>query len=236
MTSTNPGRKLVTAAAVIIAAIGLTTTGASAHVTIGDVEQTPGAYTVLTVSVPHGCDGSATTGVRIQMPEEIPAVTPTINPGWDVDVVMTDLDEPIEDDHGAQITERAAEVVYTTDTPLPDDRRDAFELSVQMPDLPGETLYFPTIQTCEDGETGWVEIPGDGVDAHDLDEPAPAVTLVPGDTDAVGADEVAAAPDRDTESADSDGSSNTLAIIALIVGLAGLGLGGAAFAAGRRNT
>ena len=31
----------------------------------------PGAYTVLTVSVPHGCDGSPTTKIAVQLPESI---------------------------------------------------------------------------------------------------------------------------------------------------------------------
>jgi hypothetical protein len=65
--------------------------------------------------------------------------------------------------HGEEITERATEVVYTAHAPLPDDLRDAFVLSLRIPeDTAGDTLYFPTVQTCEDGEHPWIEIPADG--------------------------------------------------------------------------
>ena len=53
-------------------AAGLLTLGlaapASAHVTVTPSDTAAGAYVVLTFSVPHGCDGSPTTGITIQMP------------------------------------------------------------------------------------------------------------------------------------------------------------------------
>ncbi len=45
-----------------------------------------GAFTILTMSVPHGCDGSPTTKVEIQIPESVLSVTPTRNPFYDVEV------------------------------------------------------------------------------------------------------------------------------------------------------
>ena len=121
-----------------------------------------------------------------------PAVTPTVNPNWDVEKVMEELDEPIEAGHGEQITERVAEVVYTAKTPLPDGYRDAFVLSLQVPEDPaGETLYFPTIQTCEEGETAWIEIPEAGQDSEELEVPAPSIEVVA--AAATAADDAAAA-------------------------------------------
>lgn len=218
---------------------------ASAHVTIAETEQVAGAYTVLTFGLPHGCSGSPTTEVRIQIPEEIPQVTPTINLGWDVEKVMEELDEPIEGGHGVELTERVAEVVYTAQTPLPEGFRDAFELSIQNPELPGQTLYFPTIQTCEEGEHAWVELPSDTVPAEELEEPAPRIELVTaegagdagdgGDEAAtVTGDEAAQSPIADAAD-DGSGSSNVLAVIALIVGVVGVALGGTALMASRRT-
>ena len=112
------------------------------------------------------------------MPESIPTVAPTMNAGWDVAKVMETLDAPIEGAHGEQITERVAEVVYTAKTPVPDGYRDTFVLSVTVPDTPGETIYFPTIQTCEAGETAWIEIPAEGQDHDDLEAPAPSVEMI----------------------------------------------------------
>ena len=215
---------------------------AAAHISIDEPIHVAGAYTVLTFSVPHGCEGSATTEVRIQMPESIPSVTPTVNPNWDVEEVMATLEEPIEVEHGEPLTERDAEVVYTAKTPLPDGLRDAFELSMQMPaDAAGQTLYFPVIQTCEQGETAWIEIPEAGQDAEELEAPAPSIQVVAADAapDAAAADASdAALADGATASAESDddgGSSNGLAIAALVAGIGGILLGGAAFLRGRTH-
>ena len=116
---------------------------ASAHVTISASTTAAGAFTVLTVSVPHGCDGSSTTEVAIQIPEQINAVTPTRNPLWEVDKQVEQLDPPVTDAHGNEITERVATVTYTATTPLPEGYRDAFELSLQLPDQEGETPGLP---------------------------------------------------------------------------------------------
>src|SRR5690349_3664379 len=93
-------------AATVAATVALTAGVAGAHVTIGDEDQVAGAYTVLTVSVPHGCEESPTTRIRIQMPEVIPTVTPTVNPNWDVEVVTESLAEPVDIGHGQTVSER----------------------------------------------------------------------------------------------------------------------------------
>nr|WP_083962317.1 YcnI family protein [Hoyosella altamirensis] len=202
-------------------------TTAAAHVTVSANTTEAGRYAVLTVGVPHGCDGSATTSVAIQIPEAFTSVTPTVNPNWDVEKVMEQLDPPVDDGHGGQITERVAEVVYTANTPLPDDLRDTFELSVRLPDAPGETLHFPAIQTCEEGETAWTQIATEGQDADDFDYPAPLVTLT------------AASADDDTDAtaaADNDTSGvSGVSVAALGLSVVAVVLGGAALARTRRT-
>lgn len=79
---------------------------ASAHVSIFPGQAEAGAHAVLTASVPHGCEGSPTTKVAIQMPEDILSVTPTRNPLWEVEKVMDRLDAPVADAHGNEVTER----------------------------------------------------------------------------------------------------------------------------------
>src|SRR5918997_1244424 len=86
---------------------------AGAHVTITASTTAAGAFTVLTVSVPHGCDGSATTEVTVQIPEGINAVTPTRNALWEVEKQTEQLDPPVTDAHGNEISERVATVTYT---------------------------------------------------------------------------------------------------------------------------
>lgn len=52
---------------------------ANAHVGIAEGPVEAGSYSILTFGVPHGCDGTATTKIAIQIPEGINAVTPTRN-------------------------------------------------------------------------------------------------------------------------------------------------------------
>jgi uncharacterized protein YcnI len=213
---------------------------ASAHVTITAEDTAAGAYTVLTVSVPHGCEGSPTTGITIQVPEEIASVTPTRNPLYEVEKKIVPLDEPITDAHGNEITERVGEVTYTATTPLADGYRDTFELSLQLPETPGETLVFPIIQTCQQGESAWVEVPVEGQDPEELERPAPAVTI----TEATGEDGHGAAAEESTEEAAAadapesaeDDDSDALAYAGLGAGVVGILVGGAALARGRRTS
>lgn len=200
---------------------------ANAHVSIAEGPVEAGAYEILTLGVPHGCDGAATTKVAIQIPEGINAVTPTRNSLYTVEKVMEDLDTPIADSHGNEVTERVAQVVYTATTPLPDGQRDAFELSLQIPeDAADTTLYFPTVQTCEQGETAWVQIPEEGQDGHDLDAPAPSVDVVAASASSHGhgdsTDATAEAHDEDAASAPASADQTPLVVTSLAVGSVGL--------------
>lgn len=158
---------------------------AAAHVSASASTTTAGSYTLVTLGVPHGCGESATNEVRISIPEGINAVTPTVNPGWDLEKVTETLAEPTVDSHGNEVTERVSEVVYTAHEPLPADLRDAFELSLRLPeDTAGQTLYFPTVQNCEEGEAAWIQIPTEGQDTAELDMPSPKITVAAAETEA----------------------------------------------------
>ncbi|SJM59741.1 Conserved membrane protein in copper uptake, YcnI [Frigoribacterium sp. JB110] len=200
-----------------------------------------GSYSILTFSVPHGCDGAATTEVAIQIPEGINAVTPTRNSLYTVEKVMEDLDTPITDSHGNEVTERVAQVVYTAATPLPDGQRDAFELSLQIPEDAADTaLYFPTVQTCEQGETAWVQIPEEGQDGHDLDAPAPSVDVVAAsDAGSHGhgdnTDATVDAHDEDSASAAAPADQTPLVVTSLAVGSIGLIVAVIALLRGRKK-
>ena len=215
---------------------------ASAHVTATPSTAAAGAYTVVTFSVGHGCESSPTTKIEIQVPESVLSVTPSRNPFYDVEKTIEKLDEPVADAHGNEVTERTASIVYTASTPLPDGERDAFELSFQLPDAEGETLSFPTIQTCQKGETGWTEVPADGQDAEELENPAPAFEVVaaeagghdddaaaePAADDATEADDTDASADASAD--DAGDSSSALGWAGLVAGLLGVAAGGLALA------
>ena len=153
-------RRFTLPAAAATAALGLVALSAgsaSAHVTVTPDTTAAGGYAVLTFSVPHGCEGSPTTKIAIAMPDDVPQVTPTVNPGWTVEKVQEKLDPPVKDAHGNEVTERVSQVVYTARTPLPDGYRDTLALSLQLPEKEGETLTFPIVQTCAKGSTVDIE-------------------------------------------------------------------------------
>lgn len=228
-------RKVAAAAAGASLALAITA-GALAHVTVNPGEAPANSYARLDFRVGHGCEGSPTTSVRIQIPEGVTSVRPQLKPGWENEIVVGPLAEPYES-HGELITEGVTEVTWSGGE-LSDDYFDDFGLSVRLPDLPGETLYFPVIQECVDGEIAWIQVPAEGDDGAELDEPAPGLLLVAssGDSHGHGGDDEgneASVSNGSGESstvlpaqAASSDSDNTLAWIALAVGVVGVLAGG----------
>jgi uncharacterized protein YcnI len=219
-----PGRKSrwprriarIGAATLAVTAVGLASP-AGAHVTVTSSTTAAGAHAILQFSVAHGCGDSPTTGITIQIPAQITSVTPTRNPLWQVSKRTEKVDPPVTDSHGNQITERVTAVTYRTDTPLPDGYRDVLELSVQLPETAGTDLLFPTIQTCETGESAWIEVPQDGQTIHELERPAPGFAVSAGTLHHV-ATEAQPAPAPPA-------SSNGVTLAALLAGLVGSALG-----------
>ena len=211
------------------AALSLTS-AAHAHVTVDPSSTAAGSYTVLSVAVPHGCEESSTTKVAIKIPKQILAVTPTRNPFWDAATTIEQLDKPVKDAHGNAVTERVAMVEYTAKTPLPHDQRDAFELSLQLPDAAGTTLTFPTIQTCEEGQTAWVEVPSDGSSADELEHPAPAVTITAAEESAHGS------PGQAAEGGAEPAATDRTGLLGLAAGLVALALAATALIQVRRRS
>lgn len=225
-----------------LALVALSATPAAAHVTGTPSTSAAGSFTVLTMSVPHGCEGSPTTGIEIQVPEQVMSVTPTRNPLYDVEKNIEQLDEPVTDAHGNEITERVASITYTTDTPLPDGQRDTFELSFQVPDAEGDVLAFPTIQTCVKGETAWTEVPAEGQDADALERPAPMFEVTAATAGGHGGDaEESSGSDGDEESggveeaAVAETGSGMLGWAGVVLGGLGLLAGGVALSRSRSN-
>lgn len=250
-------RSIGAATGTTLLALGLAlgpTGAASAHVTVTPSDTAAGSYTVLTFSNGHGCEGSPTTAIKIQIPEGINAATPTRQDFYEVSKQMEKLDPPVTDAHGNELTERVATVTYTAKTPLPDGFRDAFEVQVQLPeDAAGETLAFPVIQTCQQGETGWTEIPAEGQDAEELDTPAPSFEVTEASEDGhhgASDDDHADEEDTSAESTSSEGdddetesasaepaeADNTWGIAGVGVGVLGLLVGGIALARSRRTS
>ncbi|ANP74118.1 YcnI family protein [Cryobacterium arcticum] len=198
---------------------------ASAHVEVEPSSTAAGSYSLLTFSVGHGCDGSATTGITIDIPDTITSVTPTVNPGWTAAKVAVDLATPLEDGEGDTITTRVGQVTYTADAPLADGYRTTFALSLQIPaDAVGKTLSFPVLQTCEVGSTSWSDaaVEGEAEPAH----PAPALVVTEATAEAGhghgGTEASADDADASTPVASDDVLARLLGIGGLVVGAVGL--------------
>jgi periplasmic copper chaperone A len=164
----------IAAAAAVLA--GLAAGDAAAHVTANPNQAPADSWFRTALRVSHGCEGTPTIAVRVQLPDGVVSVRPQMKPGWDISIKMRTLDQPIEGPHGA-ITEVVDEIAWRSG-PLPDAYFDEFGLTMRLPAEQG-TLYFPTVQECEEGIHRWIEIPSGGQAWGDLDEPAPFVTVGP---------------------------------------------------------
>ena len=204
---------------------------ASAHVEASPASVAAGSTDTITFNVEHGCGDSATVKLEMKLAEGVTDANPAAITGWTSSV--------------------AAGVITWTGGPQPHDQPLDVPVEMTFPDTPGATLLFPLVQTCEQGETRWIDPPNpDGSEAED---PAPLVELTastgggastsasPATTGAVAATgevsttaaaaTTAAGPvstaAATTVATSDDSSDNTAAIVAVIViaAVAVLGVG-----------
>jgi periplasmic copper chaperone A len=156
---------------------------ASAHVTLENRQAAVGSYYKAVFAVPHGCAGSATTKIRVQIPEGVIGIKPMPKTGWKLDTVKGKYAGAYEF-HGAKVSEGVKEVVWSGGK-LADDNYDEFVMATYLTDglKPNSTLYFPVVQECEQGISRWIDIPaeGQGGQSHDhgSKSPAPGLKLTP---------------------------------------------------------
>lgn len=144
-----------------LAAAMAAATAASAHVSIQPASATADSYQVLRFGVGHGCDGKATTALRIEIPAGVSVARPQSRPGWTL---------KIERGRGDIVTA----IVWQGE--LPADQFEEFVILTKLP--PGEgPLAFPATQTCGASEVRWGDVPGD---PHaPAKRPAPRLNLTP---------------------------------------------------------
>jgi periplasmic copper chaperone A len=205
---------------------------AAAHITVQPNTAAAGGFTRLDVRVPNERDDASTTKVQLQLPDGFVFASYEPTPGWTVKVDKKTLDKPIQTDDG-EVTEQVSEITWTghgAQGRIPPGAFRDFGLSVQVPGKEGDELTFKAIQAYSSGEiVRWI---GD----ESSDTPAPKVTVT-----AAAGEEHAAAPATPAPSepasatASDDGGSDTLSVVALVVGALGLVAGGTALMASRRS-
>lgn len=152
---------------------------AAAHVYLEGKQATLDASYKAVFAVPHGCSGSPTVKIRVQIPEGVIAVKPMPKAGWNVDVVEGQYANAY-DYHGNKLSSGVKEVVWSGGKLL-DQYYDEFVVSSFLTDSlkPDTTLYFPVVQECEKGVSRWIEIPEGEGHSHESKSPAPGVKLLP---------------------------------------------------------
>jgi uncharacterized protein YcnI len=150
---------------------------ASAHVIVRPDTAGVAAYQTFTMSVPSEKD-IATTALRLVLPEGLTSVSPTVKPGWRIEVKTQKVGDATV----------ATEIDWTGGS-IPGRFRDEFTFSAKTPATEG-TLVWKAYQTYSDGSVvSWDADPaamaGDDDDSgagpysqtkvvNDLGEPAPA--------------------------------------------------------------
>ncbi len=149
---------------------------ARAHVIADPNEGNAGEYLRTSFRITHGCKGSPTVAVTVRLPPGVVQAKPMPKPGWTIEIKTRPLDPPVDSGHGSRIRQGVAEVTWRGGR-LDNAHFDEFILSVRLPNAPETTLYFPTIQQCEEGANNWTGIPAAGQKWSDLPEPAPFIIL-----------------------------------------------------------
>lgn len=202
---------------------------AAAHVTVNPKEATQGEYGRLAFRVPNESDTASTTKIEVVLPEDAPVASVSTMPvaGWTVAVERRAVNPPL-DVHGSQITEVVSKITWTAAAGGGVKPGEFQEFPVSMGPLPEvDQMVFKALQTYSDGAISrWIEEPPASGGAEP-ETPAPVLTLT-----------AAAASPSGSDTGESEGVAEglavILAIIALLAGLAGLALGGLAFARTRR--
>jgi uncharacterized protein YcnI len=221
-------------AAATVAAAGLVLPAAAqAHVTVNPTTAPAGSFTELLVRVPNEQDNASTTKIDLQLPPGFVEASYEAQPGWSVKVTKRTLATPVQTDDGP-VSEEVARITWTATGKqgaiAPGQFKD-FPLSVQIPDKANTALSFKTLQTYSNGQiVRWIGAP-------DSDTPAPQVNVTPMAASGghAAASPAPAAPTPATTTSDANRASKGLAIAALVIGILGLLLGGAALLAARRR-
>lgn len=176
LTVRSSGPKLPLAAAALLISMG-----AQAHVTLEEPAAVANTGYKAVLRVTHGCEGSSTHTVRVQIPAGFLGTKPIPKPGWKLELQRAKLAEPYES-HGRKIDETVSEVIWRAQSPeafLADAHYDEFVLRGQTPAKPG-VIWFKVQQLCEKGELNWAEVPSTGSSTKGLKAPAARLEVLPG--------------------------------------------------------
>ncbi|MEU5399721.1 YcnI family protein [Streptomyces sp. NPDC005963] len=259
-TSVGTSRAVTVLAGAAATSVLLLSGTAFAHVSVQPQgEAAKGGYATVNFKVPNERDTASTVKLEVNLPTEHPlaSVLPQPVPGWTVQVTKAKLAKPLEV-HGNKITEAVSKITWTAaGGKIGPGQFQQFPVSLgQLPEN-ADQIVFKALQTYDNKEVvRWIEVPQEGKEAA---LPAPVLELsaaeeghhggAAGD-DTKSAETDKAANDKNAEDAhhdkdstagakggaasgdDSDGTARVLAVIGIVVGVAGVAFG---VLAGRRR-
>lgn len=194
-----PVRALVGVAAGVLLAVAVPA-AASAHVHVDPGEAPAGATERLTFSFSHGCEGSPTTALVFDIPDEVGNATPIVSGGWTI------TRELGTDGLPTQIT-------YTAGAPLDGGIKAELSMDVRFEEsAEGTEVAFPVTQECVTGAHEWTQVAADGEDPAALESPAPLVAVGAFVEDTAGHAGDHAADDHAAEAADDHAAGADAAV------------------------
>jgi uncharacterized protein YcnI len=224
-------RRLGIVVAALAGLLSLGTGIASAHVTVSSTDAAAAGYGKVTFRVPNESDTASTVKIRVQLPTGTPFASVSYLPvaGWTATVTQTQLNPPLTDDDGNQVTS-AVSVVEFDAAPgggIAPGQFQEFSLSVgPFPDA--DTVAFNVLQDYSDGtESAWIDPTVAG--QPEPENPAPVLSLAGSADGSTGSAETASTASTTHEhGATTDepaGLALFLAILALAVAISGVVLG-----------
>lgn len=223
----NARRTLKTIATGTLAAalLAVGTVAASAHVHAVPDSTAADGYTHVTFTVPNESASAATNKITVQLPTDPPFTSVSVKSmdGWSAKLITTTLPKAVTVE-GSEVTKAVTSVEWTADSEHQIGQNEYQTFALSLGKLPGAgaTVMLPVLQAYTDGSVvKWDEktVAGKAEPEH----PAPFFVT----TGAVADDDAVSSPSTGSGTVASD-SPTTLSIWGIVLGGAGLLLGGIA--------
>lgn len=160
--------KVIAACAVLLGAAP-----AFSHIVLENRAAAAGSTYKAVFQVGHGCNGSSTTAISVQIPSGFQGAKPYPKAGWTLSIQLGKLAKPYAD-HGKPVTEDVTLVTWTAaskEAALQEAYFDEFMLRGRLPEAAGP-MWFKVLQTCDSGSNNWSEVPASGTSTQGLKSPA----------------------------------------------------------------
>ncbi|KAI8878137.1 hypothetical protein K501DRAFT_259204 [Backusella circina FSU 941] len=149
-----------------------------AHVHISPAYSEPGLAYSGGFSVPHGCNGSATTALTVNVDSSVTDFKPQEISNWTLSINYQDTTNKTINNvtWSGGYLEANATLLFPVNFTTP---------KVDLTNKQNETIYFPTIQNCVVGTNEWTLTGTESASTDPKAEAAPALAIVKNITEAM---------------------------------------------------